>query len=569
MIGQAISHYRILGKLGEGGMGVVYKALDTTLDRVVALKFVSASATSDASTKERLEREARACAALNHPNIMTVYEFGATDERNYIAMEFLEGRTLQDSLKEKKFELPEILDISLQVLDGLDAAHAKGIVHRDLKSANIVLDSHGRAKIMDFGLAKLAQASMLTQAGSTVGTIAYMSPEQARGEEADHRSDIYSLGVVLYQLLTGQLPFPYPHQVAIMYAVVNEEPKPLRDLKPEIPPELELIVLKAMAKETAKRFQSCAEMARSLLELGVDVGAGSSLRKRFRHLFEGAVAVPSEASSVKGAPWFSRSAILKYGIPALAIVLAVAYAVVKMLPFHQNNEWEARKLAKVHVDRAVALMKDNKAELASRELESAIEKDSTYAVAWTNLATLNVRAKRFDVAGEQARKAVALDRKNSGVLYNSAYILEEVGKDEEALVWYKQAIENDPSFTEAYSALGNLYIKMNRPTDAVEVLLKCEQLNPPSESSFLLYKNLGKAYIALQRYDKAREHLERSLELRPDWPETLFLLASVYEALSMTKESIARWQQYASIEKDPAKQAEAFRRLEQLKNKSD
>lgn len=565
MIGTTVSHYRILEKLGEGGMGVVYKALDTTLGRTVALKFISASAATDESMKQRLMREAKACAALNHPNITTVYEFVQTEEHEFIAIEFIEGKTLDKVLEKKQFELVEALTLALQLLDGVEAAHRKGIIHRDLKASNIMLDADGRAKIMDFGLAKLAQGSLLTQAGSTVGTAAYMSPEQARGEETDHRTDIYSLGVVLYQVLTGQLPFHHAHHLAILYAVVNENPKPLRELNDAIPLQLEAIVLKAMAKTPGERFASCAEMARSLIQVSESIGGETSIRRQYRHLFESGATTLPETGRAESAQWFSRSAILKYGVPCLIGLLALAYVVVKMIPSEQTSSLEARKAAKVHLDSALVIMHANNAGRASQELERAIEIDSTYGAVWANLAVLNIRGKRLDLAVKQCRKAVALDKKSgSGACYNLAWAYEEIGNTAEALAWYSEAIMADSSFTAAYCAVANIYVNSNRAEEAVRLLVRLERLYPGTPDRWQLYRSYGKAHLALRNYVRAREVLEESNQLHADDPQTLFLLASTYEALKMNKESLATWQQYASKEKDPAKLAGALLHVKRL-----
>lgn len=569
MIGRLVSHYRILEKLGEGGMGVVYKALDTTLGRTVALKFISASAATDESMKQRLVREAKACAALNHPNITTVYEFVQSEEHEFIAIEFIEGKTLSKVLETKQFALIEAFPMALQLLDGLEAAHRKGVIHRDLKASNIMLDTNGRVKIMDFGLAKLARGSMLTQPGSTVGTAAYMSPEQARGEETDHRTDIYSLGVVLYQLLTGKLPFDNPHYLAVLYAVVNQDPKPLRELNPAIPAELENIVLKAMAKDPDRRFQSCAVMARSLLEVSEAIGGANSMRRQYRHLIGSEAGTSTETGPVTSARWSSRSEVLKYIVPGLVVVLAIAYAIVRMVPSHQNSISDARKLAKVHVDSALALMKENNSAMAFQELQSAVRADSTYGSAWANLAVLNIWENRLDLAVKQCRKAVALDRKNSSpACYNLAYAFEEIGNNEEALAWYSEAIMTDSSFTPAYCALANLYVKSNRPEEAVRLLVRFERLNPDLPMRWLVDRSYGRAHLALHNYSRAKEVLEESQQLQPNQPETLFLLASAYEALKMTKESVVKWQEYARTEKDPAKLAEALLHVEKLRKKT-
>lgn len=566
MLGTTISHYKITEKLGEGGMGVVYKATDTALGRTVALKFISPSASADESMKQRLAREARACAALNHPNITTVYEFVETEEYNFIAIEFVDGKTLDRVLQGEHFQWKEALPLMLQLLDGLDAAHRHGIIHRDLKASNIMLNADGRPKIMDFGLAKFAQGSMLTQSGSTVGTAAYMSPEQAKGEETDYRTDIYSIGVVFFQMLTGSLPFPHAHHLAILYAVVNESPKPPRELDPSIPPVIEQIILKAMAKKPEERFQSSSEMARSLLEVDGNITSVNSLRSRFQHLLHAAGASSTEVRESKTAHRTRKSRFVQYVLISVAF-LVLAYVAVMMFPSHVGDQGEARRLAKVHKDRAMVLIKDNNADLAAHELELAIGNDSTYAPAWSTLATLSLARNEKDLAVEQARKAAQFDKNDGNILYNLAFILEEAGKENEALVWYKEAIEKDPGFLEAYCALANLYVKAGDAGSAVELLLKSDRLHPSSPRRFQLFRTLGKAHLALRRPEKAREDLEQSLTLKSNEPETVFLLASVLDSLGLQNESLTRWKEYASIEKDPAKQAGALSRIEQLKKK--
>jgi len=264
MIGKTISHYTILEKLGEGGMGIVYRAQDTTLDRVVALKFLSQHLTSDPTEKERFYLEAKAASALNHPNITTIYEIQDHDNQLFIAMEFVEGQTLKELIEQEPLPMKRVLDIAVQVCEGLAAAHEKGIVHRDIKSENIMLSPKGQAKIMDFGLAKVRGTTKLTQAGSTLGTAAYMSPEQARGEEVDQRSDIFSFGVVLYELLTGQLPFKGEHQAAIAYSIMNEEPQPVVRYNNKVSVDLERIVFKALAKDKEERYQHIDDLLADL-----------------------------------------------------------------------------------------------------------------------------------------------------------------------------------------------------------------------------------------------------------------------------------------------------------------
>lgn len=276
MIGQTISHYQILEKLGEGGMGVVYKAQDTKLDRLVALKFLPQHVSGSEEEKTRFVQEAKAAAALNHPNICTVYGIEesasaevSADGQMFIAMEFVEGQTLRQKTsggaeQRPALQLKQVVDIGVQLADGLAIAHDKGIVHRDLKPENIMLQKDGRVKIMDFGLAKLKGASRLTKAGSTVGTAGYMSPEQVQGEETDHRTDIFSLGVILYELFVSQSPFKGVHETAINYEIVNVDPEPMTSVKPEIDPELDRIILECLQKEPDERYQAVKDVSKEL-----------------------------------------------------------------------------------------------------------------------------------------------------------------------------------------------------------------------------------------------------------------------------------------------------------------
>jgi serine/threonine protein kinase/Flp pilus assembly protein TadD len=264
MIGKTISHYRILEKLGEGGMGVVYKAQDTRLDRQVAIKFLPQHLTSDSVEKERFAHEAKAASALNHANVTTVYEIDEFEGQTFLVMEYCEGETLKQVVEKETLSVRKVLDICIQICEGLTMAHEKGIVHRDIKSDNIMLTPRGQVKIMDFGLAKLKGAGKRAQTGSTLGTAAYMSPEQAQGEEVDQRSDVFSFGVVLYELLTGRLPFEGEHAAAVLYSIINEEAQPIVRFNNQVSSALEDIVFKALAKDKEERYQHIDDLLADL-----------------------------------------------------------------------------------------------------------------------------------------------------------------------------------------------------------------------------------------------------------------------------------------------------------------
>ncbi|MBN1164351.1 MAG: protein kinase [Candidatus Krumholzibacteriota bacterium] len=256
MIGKTVSHYRIIEKLGEGGMGVIYLAEDTKLGRKAALKFLPPALTGDREVKARFIQEARAASALDHPNICTVFEIDeAGDGQLFIAMAYYEGKTLKERIASRPLELDDALDKAIQIGEGLSRAHESGIVHRDIKPANIVVTDRGRVKILDFGLSKLAGRTKLTREGATVGTVEYMSPEQACGKEADHRADIWALGVVLYELLTGEAPFKGEYDQAVMYGILNEEPEPVTARRSGLPMEIDRILAKALAKAPGERYQ--------------------------------------------------------------------------------------------------------------------------------------------------------------------------------------------------------------------------------------------------------------------------------------------------------------------------
>jgi len=307
MIGKTVSHYEITGKLGEGGMGVVYKARDTKLNRDVALKFLPADLTSDEESRKRFVREAQAAAALNHPNICAVYEIGESDGHTFIVMPCIEGAGLAGRLKDGPLPVDEALDIAIQVGKGLSKAHKNDITHRDIKPGNILITEDGHAKIVDFGLAKLGSLSKMTMVGTTLGTVGYMSPEQARGDEVDHRSDIWALGVVLYEMLSGRMPFRGEVDAVVIYSIMNEDPVPLAEACPECPDELGQVISTALAKETAGRFQSMDEMVAALEAIRsgksvptVNRPAGRSGGHFNRRIAIGVIAVAVIAAAVLG-----------------------------------------------------------------------------------------------------------------------------------------------------------------------------------------------------------------------------------------------------------------------------
>ena len=266
MIGKTISHYKILEKLGEGGMGVVYKAEDTKLKRQVVLKFLHPHLTADKESTERFEREAQAAAALNHPNIITVHEIGQHKNQSYIAMEYVKGHSLRDEINKGPLPIDKATNLATQICEGLNEAHQAGIVHRDIKPENILIDNSGRIKIVDFGLARMRGVTQLTKDASTLGTLKYMSPEQFQNKQVDHRTDIWSFGVILFEMLTGELPFEGDYDASLMYAVLNEEPKSIKTIPKDIPDKYSRIITKCLQKKPADRYQHIEKIITELKE---------------------------------------------------------------------------------------------------------------------------------------------------------------------------------------------------------------------------------------------------------------------------------------------------------------
>ena len=347
--------YKIKDVAGKGGMGIVYKAEDTKLKRYVALKFLPPELTRDKEAKERFVLEAQAAAALSHPNICTIHEINEEEGESFIAMEYIDGQSLRARIGKEPINIEEALDIVIQVAEGLNEAHSKGIIHRDIKSANIMVTDKGQAKIMDFGLAKVKGGTLLTREGTTLGTVAYMSPEQARGEEVDQRTDIWSLGVVLYEMFSGRLPFMGDREASILYSVVHEEPKPLKDIKPDIPSEVEQIISRALNKKPESRYSSSAEMSKDLKAYLTSLRAPevgiTDLKSFLRHIRKPRIAVP-----------------------VIIVILAVFAAAIWLLNRNAKIGW-ARKEALPEIIRFVE--EDNYAAAfqLARQAEKYISKD--------------------------------------------------------------------------------------------------------------------------------------------------------------------------------------------------
>jgi non-specific serine/threonine protein kinase len=573
MIGQAISHYRITAKLGSGGMGVVYEAEDTTLGRHVALKFLPTEMARDADALQRFQREARAASALNHPGICTVHAIEQHEGQHFIAMELLEGETLGERVRRGVLELGPLLELGVQIADALESAHAKGIVHRDLKPANIFVGPRGQAKVLDFGLAKIerprsgqggehseaptaVQPNELTSAGTTLGTVSYMSPEQARGQLTDARSDLFSLGTVLYQAATGTLPFPGETSAVVFDAILNREPAPLAQLNPALPAELNRILSKALEKDRGLRYQTATDFKTDLLRLKRDVESGGrraaelqdsrggtlkaaeksvavlyfenlSGVKEDEYLRDGVTEdIITELSKIKGLRIFSRSTVLSFRDKQVA-------------PARVGQQLGAAYLLTGSLRRAGARLRIN-AELVDtktdfplwserydREMKDVFEVQDEIArsIAEALRVTLSPQ--------EQAALAVKpTDNLQAYDLYlrGKSYARRVTRQDVEfALQMFDSAVAMDPGFALAHAAIANAcaqhYYRSQRTPPWIE-RAKAASERASALGGDVPEIRVAEAWIlyAEDKLDEAIRRVRAAIERRPDCEGAYYLL---------------------------------------------
>ena len=588
MIGQTISHYKILEKLGEGGMGVVYKAEDTRLDRFVAIKILPSHLSASTDSNARFLQEAKATAALSHPNILSVFDVGESNGSMFIVLELVEGRTLDSYISNLKtgsgIPVKQALDWVLQITRGLKAAHDKNIIHRDIKPHNLMLTNNDQIKIMDFGLAKLTTAASITKSGTSLGTLSYMSPEQAQGLSADHRSDIWSLGVVLYEMLTAELPFKAEHVAGLTYLIMNEDPAAPSMLDRKIPLNIDSVVKKMLEKDRSKRYQHCAEVLESLEAIRIEMETSTAGIKAkaiavlpFTNMSNDAEneyfsdglteELILNLSRLKDVRVVSRTTSMQYkgtkkDIKTIGKELAARYVLEGSVRKFQDNIRITAQLIDVESDAqlwaeaykgTLADVFDIQEQVSKQIVDALMVKlTPTEKVVLSKRSTdnpeafdLNLRARNFlsrltkndiNAAIQLFQRAIEFDVRYAAAYaglaeaYATLYFFFErhsfvLDKAVEAGL---KALSYDPTLSEAYASLALAYFNQESIDEAIKAGHRAIELDP---NNHIAYWILGRIFHSTDRDREAVELFKKAISLDPDFYSAHMDLEMMYERL--------------------------------------
>jgi serine/threonine protein kinase/Tfp pilus assembly protein PilF len=569
MIGNTISHYKILEKRGEGGMGVVYKAHDIKLDRIVALKFLPKYLLGDKDAKTRFANEAKAASALNHPNITTIYEIDEVEGESFICMEYIEGESIKELIKEEVLSIDRILKIAIQIAEGLNAAHRKGVIHRDIKSDNIMITSEGVVKITDFGLAKLKDAPGVTVSGSVLGTLQYMSPEQVQGLASDFRSDIFSFGVVMYEMITGELPFKGEHPAALFYSILSENPEPLERYRAGISDELQTIVDKTLQKDAQDRYQNTDELLADLRggpkeesrwlkkisskpksaeplkpSLAVMYLENLSGRKEDDYFVAGMTEdIITDLCGIEGIRVLSRSDVFPFRDKQ-----ATVSEIGKKLSVDYVLEGSVRKAGeRVRINAQLVKAADGFhvwAERFDQELKDIF--DLQAEVARKIAQSLKVKLRPSEIIQMEKKPTFSIQAYDY-YLQGRDYYWKLTRRDLEfAIKLYHKALEIDPDYALAYAGLADVYVYKYEAyfERSLHILDEAEKASQKALSIDLelpeAHRSLGRVFKFRKMTDEAIREFKEAIRLRPNFCEAFRALGWIYEETGNFEEA-RRW----------------------------